>query len=51
VRSCQGDTEFVFIHQDAFAAGYNEYELLGWQLSSPDFTAKKFESSGRIGTR
>ena len=53
VRMCDQNVEVVMLHQDAFAAAYQdeEYRLLGWRSSTRAYEVRKFTSSGRIAPR
>jgi len=47
-KACRDDVKALIIHQDGFAADYDEYELLGMaQSNMPDCTEKKSTSSAK----
>jgi hypothetical protein len=47
VKSCQDDSELLLIHQDAFAADYNEYELLGMAIKFAGLYGKEIRIIGK----
>ena len=53
VNSCRDKADVVIIHQDAFAADYqdDEYALLGKAIKFGDSTERKSVSSGKTGKR
>jgi hypothetical protein len=47
VKSCRDDTEVTLIHQDAFAADYDEYELLGMAIKFAGLYGKEVRIIGK----
>jgi hypothetical protein len=52
-RSCRGSEDLILIHQDSFAADYedHEYTLFGKALSLQGSTEKKYALSAGTGKR
>jgi hypothetical protein len=49
VKPCEGNIGPLFIHQDAFALDYDEYELLGMAIKFAGSYRKEISSSARTG--
>jgi hypothetical protein len=51
VQSCRQSNDLVVIHQDSFAADYqeDEYRLLGMAIKVAGIFGKNYESSARTG--
>jgi hypothetical protein len=47
VKACRDDVEALIIHQDGFAADYNEYELLGMAIKYAGLYGKEIHIIGK----